>query len=235
MIHIEELFCRLANGSLQNTALATDDGDIDEDGKSKVVIAINEALTRLHSRFILKESNIIVEMREGRTNYPLLKKYAVQSYDPAEVPCPFIIDLSGEPFEEDVIKVLSVTDNQGCDRPLNDADSCNSIFTLRPNWIQNPRPRNLEALNVTYQAKHAKITCDDTSDGIIDIPETLDSALDSYIAFRVYSGINTQEAKQSAAEMLGHYESVCAEVISQDLVSTSYSNTNQRFSKRGWV
>ena len=235
MIHIEELFCRLASGTLQNTSLATEDGDIDEDGKFKVINAINEALTRLHSRFILKESNVIVEMQEGRTNYPLLKKYAIQSYDPTEVPCPYIIDLSGEAFDEDVIKILAVYDDLGCQRALNDADDCWSVFTPRPNWLQNPRPRNREALNVTYQAKHTKITCDDTSDGIIDIPETLDSALDSYIAFRVYSGINTQEAKQSASEMLAHYEAVCAEVVAQDLVSTSYSNTNTRFTKRGWA
>ena len=112
MIHIEELFCRLANGTLQNTSLATEDVDIDEDGKSKVVIAINEALTRLHSRFILKESNVIVEMQEGRTNYPLLKKYAIQSYDPTEVPCPYIIDLNDEAFDLAWEKVL------GYDREL---------------------------------------------------------------------------------------------------------------------
>lgn len=236
MIHIEELFCRLAHGVLQNTSLVdSDTGDLDEDKKSLVMIATNEALVRLHSRFILKEGSVIVEMREGRTNYPLLKKYALQSYNPEEVSCPYIMDLSGDAFDEDVIKVLQVFDNFGCERSLNDRDDCWSIFTPRPYVIQNNRPRHGEALNVIYQQRHPKVTCDDTGDGNIDIPDTLDSALDSYIAYRCFSGINTAEAKATAADMLGHYESVCAEVIAMDLVTTSKSNTNKRFKNNGWV
>lgn len=235
MIHIEELFCRLAHGTLQNTSLVTEEGELDKDKKSLVMIAVNEALVRLHSRFILKEASIIVEMQEGRTNYPLLKKYAVQSYNPEEVPCPFIMDLSGDAFDEDVIKVLTVYDNFGNERTLNDRDDCWSIFTPRPYVIQNNRPRHREALNVTYQQRHSKVTCDDTGDGLIDIPDVLDSALDSYIAYRCFAGINTQEAKATAADMLGHYNSVCDEVIAQDLVSSSKSNTNKRFKNHGWV
>lgn len=234
MIHIEELFCRLANGVLQNTSLV-EDGELDEDKKSLVMIATNEALVRLHSRFILKEGTVIVEMQEGRTNYPLLKKYAVASYDPASGICPYIMDLTGEPFGEDVIKVLTVFDNFGCERAINDRDDCWSVFTPRPYVIQNPRPRHREALSIQYQQGHPKVTCDDSGDGIIDIPETLDSALDSYIAYRCFAGINTQEAKATAADMLGHYESVCAEVIAQDLLSTSKSSTNKRFKNHGWV
>lgn len=235
MIHIEELFCRLAHGVLQNTSLVTEDGEIDEDKKSLVVVATNEALIRLHSRFILKEGSIIVEMQEGRTNYPLLRKYAVQSYKPEEVPCPYIMDLAGDPFDEDVIKVLKVYDNFGCQRALNDQDDCWSLFTPRPNMLQNPRPRHREAINVVYQQKHEAVTCDDQGTGIIDIPETLDSALDSYIAYRCFAGINTMEAKATAQDMLNHYESVCSEVVANDLVSTSTSNTNKRFKNHGWV
>ncbi|QDH83940.1 hypothetical protein Axy22_070 [Achromobacter phage vB_AxyP_19-32_Axy22] len=236
MIYLEELFCRLANGTLQNLSLA-EGGEIDEDQKTKVVIAINEALTRLHSRFILKENTVIVEMQEGRTTYPLLKKYAVSSYDPASGICPYIMDLAGEPFNDDVIKILSVYDSNGCKRALNDPDDCRSLFSPRPNYLQNPSPRNNEAISVLYQANHVRLSCaeDANDDGIIDIPEVLDSALDSYVAFRLYSGINTAESKASAQEMLGHYDSVCNEVVSQDLLSTSYSYTGSRFQKRGWI
>ena len=238
MIPIDDLYSRLLNGVLQNTSYVADNGQLEPTKKPMLVTAINAALSRLHSRFILKEGAVTVEMQEGRTNYPLLKKYAYQSYNPAEVQAPFIMDLVGEPFKEDVIKVLTIYDNFGCERTLNDRDDCWTIFTPRPYVIQNNRPRLFEALNVTYQQGHPKITGEDLPDDAveyIDIPEALDAALDSYIAYLVFSGINTQESKATAADSLGLYNSICDEAVAQDLVSTSKSNTNRRFKRNGWI
>lgn len=233
MIHIHDLYRRLATGVLQNTSLA-ENGEIDEDKKPLVLTAINESLIRLHSRFILLEGAVIVEMREGRTNYPLLKKYARSQAQPDDTVPYFIMDYD-EPFNEDVIKILTVFDNIGNERVLNDRDDPWSLFTPRSYVLQNPRPKHFEALSIVYQQNHRRVMDVEGEEGIIDIPETLDSALDSYIAYRCFAGINTQEAKATAADMLGHYESVCAEAVSQDLLSTSKSNTNKRFYKHGWV
>lgn len=236
MYYLEELFCRLANGVLSNTSLVSEDTTtIRDDMRAQVIVAANEALTRLHSRFILKENNVIVEMQEGRTNYPLLKKYAVTSYDPKEVCCPYIMDLAGEPFTEDVIKILSVYDTYGCRRLLNDDNACCSLFTPRPNVLQNNAPRAYEALSVVYQASHPKLSAAEDGVGEIDLPETLNSAFDSYIAYRYYTSLNLETSSAKAMEYLQIYESICNEVTDYDLVSNSYSRTNVLFSKRGWM
>jgi len=237
MYYIEELFCRLAYGPLRHTSLVADDhpGEIVESEQSAVTQYCNEALTRLHSRFILRENSVIVEMQEGRTNYPLLKKYAVQSYDPNEVSEPFIMDLSGEPFDEDVIKILSVWDSDGDPRPLNDKDKWWSLFTPRPTVLQNSRPRKYEALSVVYQAKHPAVDCGEGGNGVIELPDTLDAALDAYIAYKAFSTISSQEATVKAAEMLQKYEDVCNEVIEHDLVNSSRTSTGNKFNDRGFV
>lgn len=242
MYYIEELFCRLANGVLSNTNFSTntedantDPIDIRQSRKTTVTVALNEALNRLHSRFILRENSVIVEMQEGRTNYPLLKKFAVQSYDPEEVQDPFIMDLSGEAFDEDVIKILSVWDSFNRQRHLNDRDQPWSVFTPRPNVLQNTRPIRCEALTVVYQAKHPKVHCDEVGSGVIDIPDTLSEALDAYIAYKCLSGIGTQEATAKSVEHLQRYEDICQEVNEFDLVNTSQSNTTTKFRTRGFV
>lgn len=237
MYYIEELFCRLAHGPLRHTSCVDDEtpDTIAEDQQSSITLYTNEALTRLHSRFILMENSVLVEMQEGRTNYPLLKKYAVQSYDPAEVQDPFIMDLAGEPFDEDVIKILSVWDSGGSPRPLNDRDKAWSVFTPRPTTLQNNRPRRYEALSVVYQAKHPKVDCGEGGNGVIEIPETLDAALEAYIMYKAFSVIASQEATVKAAEMLEKYESVCNEVIEHDLVNSSRTNTGNKFQARGFV
>ncbi|AYR04251.1 hypothetical protein JURA_0029 [Escherichia phage vB_Eco_Jura] len=235
MYYIEELFCRLANGVLNNTGIVTDDrGDIEDDSKPFIIVAANEALTRLHGRFNMRNNNVVVEMQEGRTNYPLLAKYAVQSYDPNEVKCPFIMDLAGEKFAEDVIRILEVYDDKGRRRPLNDRNNPHSLFTPRPNVLQNNAPKAWEVLNVMYQAKHPKLSTAEDGYNEIDIPDTLDPALDAYIAYRYYTSLNTPESSAKAAEYLSFYDSICREVVEYDLTSDTEVDTNTLFRKRGW-
>lgn len=237
MYYIEELFCRLAHGALRNTFYVSKDepGDIADARKSEITLYTNEALMRLHSRFILRENTVIVEMQEGRTNYPLLKKYAVQSYNPEEVNDPFIMDLAGEPFQEDVIKILGVHDSDGNFRQLNDKDQGWSLFTPRPNVLQNTRPRKYEAICLSYQARHPKVDCGEGGNGVIELPDTLDAALEAYINYKAFSTISSQEATVKAAEMLEKYEAVCNEVTENDLVNSSRTNTGNKFSQRGFV
>ncbi|AHC94036.1 virion structural protein [Achromobacter phage JWAlpha] len=234
MILLPELFERLAYGVLQNTSLVDEaTGLVIEERKLKVVSAINTSLTRLHSRFVLREANLIVEMQSGRTRYPLLKKYAVQSHVPTEILCPYIMDMAGAPFDDDVIKVLDVYDSYGVHRSLNNKDDDWTIYTPRPTMIQNPRPRCGEVLNLAYQQNHPRVSPAGNQE--IDIPDSLDLALDAFIAYSCFAGINTQDAKATAADMLGLYSSVCEEVIANDLVNSSKSNTGVRFKNNGWV
>lgn len=235
MIKLTELYKSLALSVLNNTSVITDDKkDIEPDKKEYILEFINEGLTRLHSRFPLKTSNVFVEMREGRTEYPLLARYSFMGFDPALAQYPFIMDSASNPFKEDVIKILMVYDSEGQRRGLNDNHNPHGLFTPRPDTLQCIRPRHCEVLTVTYQAKHPTVTVDGENQEI-DLPDTLLPALKYWVAYSYYTGLNTAESTSKAAEYLQMYESICGEVKDYDLGSSSESSTNTLFEIRGWI
>lgn len=235
MIKLTELYKSLALSVLNNTSVITDDKkDIEPDMKEYILEFINEGLTRLHSRFPLKTNNVFVEMREGRTEYPLLARYSFMGFDPALAQYPFIMDSASNPFKEDVIKILMVYDSEGQRRGLNDNHNPHGLFTPRPDTLQCIRPRHCEVLTVTYQAKHPTVTVDGENQEI-DLPDTLLPALKYWVAYSYYTGLNTTESTSKAAEYLQMYESICGEVKDYDLGSSSESSTNTLFERRGWI
>lgn len=235
MIKLTELYKSLALSVLNNTSVITDDKrDIEPDKKEYILEFINEGLTRLHSRFPLKTNNVFVEMREGRTEYPLLARYSFMGFDPALAQYPFIMDSASNPFKEDVIKILMVYDSEGQRRGLNDNHNPHGLFTPRPDTLQCIRPRHCEVLTVTYQAKHPTVTVDGENQEI-DLPDTLLPALKYWVAYSYYTGLNTAESTSKAAEYLQMYESICGEVKDYDLGSSSESSTNTLFERRGWI
>lgn len=232
---VNELFRQLSVGELSNLALAMDgSGTIEEASHGKVVLYINDALKKLYGRFVLKTKDVLVEEVGHITNYHLIKRFAESNYDPAVEPYPYIKDRIKEPFQQDVIKILEVYDSHGCKLPLNDAERCDSLFTPQANVLQVPHPVSGVSLSVMYQAAHPEITVDNL-EAEIELPEILEPALREFIAYKVFTHTNSQEATAKAQEHLNQYEAICSEIEQKDLVSTSVATTNSTFEKRGWV
>lgn len=233
---LNDLFRDLALSELINLAMSQNDTIIPE-RRPQVVVAANEALLKLHSRFILKEKDMIIEMREAKTNYHLLKRYAMSQYHKDNPPnrwdMPYIIDNIGEPFEEDVIKILSVYNSFGMKVPLNDTENAMSVHTPQSTVLQVPFPIAGQALTLEYQAKHSVLDHCDCEAEII-VPDVLLPALRAYIASKIFMHMNTQENTAKGQEHMMTYEANCLEVVEKDLVSSSYSTTNTKFHKRGF-
>ena len=140
--------------------------------KDYILEFINEGITRLHSRFPLKTQSLFLEMREGRTEYPLLARYSFMGFDPDLAQYPYIMDSVSHPFKEDVIKILAVYDSEGCQRKLNDRFDTHGLFTPRPDTLQCIRPRHCEVLSVSYQARHP-ILVSGEDEQEVDVPDTL--------------------------------------------------------------
>lgn len=234
----ETFLFNLSMGVLNNTmySRAWKDGV----GIEALVPLIEEGLTRLYSRFILREKHVIIEMRVGTTFYHFKRMFSVTGADPIQVPYPYIMDLPNEPFVEDVIKVLRVYDTQDVLRPLNDPNQINSVFTPQPDILQNPYPRELEALMVSYQAGPEPLYTlnGDGNVELVDefyLPPVLVPALANYVAYMVYSRINTAESSAKAASHLQIYEMICKDAEMFDLVNNSKSSTNLRFGQNGWA
>lgn len=235
---VPELLKALALGELNNLSMGTTNV-IEEDKIPKVIQSINDGLTRLHTKFILKEKTLILELREGATFYHFKKRFAYTQYDAENPPSswnmPYILDMNREPFEEDVIKVMSVFDQFGNKLPLNDLEEPDSVFTPQAEMLQVPRTVPIQMLAVEYQAKPIPIPETEYEEVEVDIPGFLIQALRYFVGSEVYSQMNTQENILKGQEYLAKFEKNCQEAIDMDLVNTSSSTTNTRFEKRGWV
>ena len=236
-MNIRELHEMLSHGELQNLALSNNgNGTIREADYAKIRNYANDALVRLYSQFVLKEKDILVQTYSWITNYHLVPKFAV-NYTPAgttdDEPTRYILDLPGEPFTGDIIKVLAVYDECRNQLPLNDAESLWSVFTPMVNVLQVPTAQFAGVISVQYQAKHPKLG--DDLDQEIELPEVLWPALTAFIAYKAHSYMNQQDSTVKAQEHLAMYEAVCKAAKQDDLVNSSIVTTNTKFKKWGWV
>ena len=236
---IEELFRQLSLGELSNLSISADGtGTIKPEQHEKIILYTQTGLDKLYGKFLLLEKQLTITPLSGLMRYPLLAKHSIYGREPTELSDPFIIDTEGEPFEEDVVKVLSAYDQDGRTVLLNDESAGFSLFTPAPQVIQYPREIpswvSITSLVVTYQAKHPRLLVADL-DQEFDLPSVLETALRYFIAGSVYSHMNGEANTAKGLEFMAHYESSCAEVVDRDLVSQSGSAANHRFQRNGWI
>jgi len=232
-----ELYEALSYGELSNLSMSGEgSGTIDDASQPKVLLYANDGLLRLYSKFVLNEKSVLIEQYEHITFYHLLPRFAV-NYTPAGYSdteeIRYIIDTPGELFLDDVIKPLQVYDSINGRLPLNDDNNTYSVFTPQAKCIQVPNPVDERMMSVSYQARHPIILGE--LDEIVYIPDVLMSALTAYIAYKVYSHMNTQESTTKAQEHIQLYEAICVSAKDNDLLGTSISVTNTRFEQRGWI
>lgn len=235
-MNVIDLFEKLSTGPLSNLYVGVDGtGTVEEKNYPQILNHTNDALTQLHTKFLLNEKDVMVEMRLGTTNYHLTRRFAQSNLASPEPEWKrYIKDLPEEPFEEDVAKILEVFNSYGMEYAINDDEALYSVFTPHAKMIQIRNPLPGRALCIHYQALHPKLTPENL-EAEIDIPVVLEEALLAYIAFKIYSGMNTETSGARAQEHLAIYTGICADAITFDQVSTSTSTNNTRFQKRGWV
>lgn len=231
-MNLLDLYQSLALGELSNLALSVE-GTILEEERLKIVLHANEGLKRLYTRFLLKESDLYLDQRGHLTTYSLSSKYAVSNYS-AGAGHSFYINDIGNPFKDDVLRVLSAWNRLGEEVPLNKAHLWDSIFTPQPTVLQIPHPGEGKPLTIHYQAAHPKLSVDRPQE-VIELPEFLMSALSKFIASEVFTNMTTQESTAKAAEHLSKFEAICVDAVELDLVSTGGSTSGIRFIKNGWV
>jgi hypothetical protein len=245
-MRISDLFRRLSYGELSNLAISGEgSGTLVEAKHPQIIQYTNEGLTRLFTRFNLRQNDVIIEQVAHITNYHLRKRFAESvagdDGDPDNIAHPYIKDLAHEPFEEDVIRILEVHDSYGIERVLNDKGRPDSLFTPQPDLLQVPRPIDGQALSILYQARHPilrheKIREDENLlQQRVDIPVYLEGALQAFVASQVYGHMNTQESTMKGQEYLSVCEAICLEVEDKDTVNQTFDTTHYKLSQRGFV
>lgn len=232
---VEELFERLSYGELSNLAISNEgSGQIVADKQPQIVSFANEALRKIFARLSLKESEVLLRIEDHITDYFLDSKYSIRNTEAPEDQTLYILDSDLEPFQDDVIRILSVIGESGVEYPLNDSRAPCSMFTPISNQLQILNPIEAKLVSVIYQAKHPKLTMGNIQQEI-SIPSAVENPLQYYIAYKVYSAMNGQEASVKASEHLLNYENTILEIINTDSAGISTVNSSSKFEERGWV
>jgi hypothetical protein len=236
---LASMYRDLSQGVLRNVAQANNgSGEISVNFRPTLVMHINEGLNKLHTKFLLRENDLILQLYADVTNYHLLKRFA--QYAGAEFPPEnyeerrYILDLPDEPFKEDVAQIMTVFNMNGQPVPLNDEFDHRSVFTPQQQILQVPNPVNGTVLSIGYQALHPKLSHEDEN-AFIHLPEHLLDALKAYVGYKVFSDMNQKDARERAIELMTIFESTCDEILLKNLASQSPGNSMTPFAMRGFV
>lgn len=235
---LSEVFEMLQYGELANVSIS---GNIDEEVGIRVedypllISHINLALTDLHTKFNLKEKEVVIQQYENLPYYELDSKYAVTNTD-SNVEIKYIVDSVYSPFIDDVLRINAAFDECGQELPINDENQCSSIFLNSYKRIQVPYPNPENAIWLTYRANHEKLSMSSPDlNADVNIPAYCVEALLSYVASRVHSQRTSQESQGLSVNLMAKYQMICAQIEEKNVLHNSPSNTNFKLGERGWV
>lgn len=211
------------------------DLDTDEDGvvtaanRPKVINALNLALLSLYTEFPIKEKMLVVQLWAHITDYYLTRDYASTNTASTQ-PYKYIMDTTFDPFYEDLIKILMVSNEGGQELFLNTNNQAYSVYTPQYNMIQHPYPDDDNAIFVTYKARHAAIaTTADPAVYEVEFPEHLLDVLLVYIDHKLLAGIN----KDDSLAKLTEYHQLVAGKRTLGLFNFEGSS-NEKIDRNGW-
>lgn len=233
---LAELYRRLASSKLKTLHMADQENStIREESRGTVVTVLNEALTYLHSRFVLIEKQVFVLAQAGITMYPLTKENALSSNPlSTDTLTYYIRDTAANPFDDDLIRVLHVFNKDG-EKVLGDVDGNDSIFLPQENTLHIPKPISMGLMSVHYQADHPRILVGGALSQVINIPRSLENALLSFIAFQVFSSMEGDNMLAIASKREAEVERDCTLVEDRALAGTAKQSSSVKFNERGWV
>lgn len=196
-----------------------------------VVRALNMGLVQLYSRFPLKSKQLTLVMTGWINEYWLNSVHAVSNTSSSMVK---YIDDGLEPFKDDLIKVVGVSDEGGCVIPINDYGDCGGVFMTGVDRVFVSCPVDGDALFLNYLAKPEKLV-NVTGDTYIDLPDSYLDVLGAWIGYRLYVGSTDEQKGAKANSYLNLYESLCLQKEQLGLVNKDSSTTGIVFCNGGWV
>ena len=233
-----DLFDQLTYGELSQLSM----GGVDELGIQiehypKIITHINLALTEVYKRFPLNSGEVEVQMVDGIQTYILSSDYAVTNTASTK-PNKYIVDTEIEPFEDDVLRVEKVIDEEGKVLYLNDTQEAWSVFTPAYNKIQVPYSDSANTVFVTYRADHKKIPKDLTEEDIaayeVDVPLSHLEPVLLYVAGRIHTAMSTVEGVNEGSVYMARFEASCNKITDLNLFNND-NTTNTKLITRGFV
>jgi hypothetical protein len=253
-MNLTELLQKLSYGPLAELAVAGEgSGVVPPANIPRLVIPLNNALTKLYARFKLQTRTMILETVDGVYAYRLAPQFA-QLSGSTELN-KYIKDTVDNPFLDDVIQVTSIMGNQASlptdphyitqprsdtndyvDLPMNNVNDRLSWHTLSYDTLGMDYPKTGDRYFIQYRAKHAPIPLQPADASLVEIhiPDQLELALLSSIAGAIYAGISSDTAVGKANMHAKAYEAECQRCELQDMFNQFSESTNLKPVLGGW-
>lgn len=234
-MQLKFIFDQLRYGELQQVKISGNSNEtgITPDVYPAIVSHINLALTELHKEFPLRRETVRVEQHEEISTYFLSSDYAVSNPDATGTQ--YVIDTESDPFNDNLVLIDAVLDENGAPYTLNVEDDCESLTTPIYNALNVPNPVNDNTMIVKYRANHPLLDPATTTEAtIIQIPATLLTCLLLFIKHRIYAAIPSLESIQMSQTIYQQYLMNVQLIKDAGLVHAETS-TNDKVSKNLWV
>lgn len=229
MLTVENLFSRLARGMLKNTAAVenTNHGDIVPEYRDSIYYLLNEGLTELFTKKILRKLRVKLTWVSNKNVY-VLEDDGVGDYleifsEDADFDQTLLVRvLVCNPIGNDQIRIMPDTNDSGVTTPV-----FNTLRVLTE--LQELYP---DGMNVHYQALHGQVAI--LAD-VLNIPPSLEYALQLYISSRYLSEMGSADQAKRGDELRALYMREMGEDTAQNMSSTSDVEYDLRFTDRGFV
>jgi hypothetical protein len=232
---LAEILEQLTYGELSQLAMGGWDDGIRREDLPKVLAHINLGLKELYKRFWLSSKEVLVQLHDHIQVYTLDKHYAAtNTLSPAKEK--YIIDSVYQPFQNDLLKIEQVFNENGELMYLNDLTEPWSLFTPSYNQLQVPFPEHHNILLVHYRASHPKIELrpdEDPKDVQVMLPEGLLEPLLLYVGYRAFGSLTSVPDAESSVYLQKFENSVQNALKAGLQISTCYGN--MRLDNQGWV
>jgi hypothetical protein len=250
MIYLQDVFDALAHGELANVKIGNSDlGTLGEKSYPRVIGALNLALIELYKRLNLRQNTLVLHQHASVVLYKLRSAYAdeVTAMDDEK----YIEQTIAEPFQDDVLKVLSAVDSAGDKVRINNALYPADIFTPQFDEVRIIGPSTtvmnkdgnyrttVDTFTITYQAKYPKIVLTQNFKPLkyqLHIPDAIIEPLLLYTAHRLMKRptklVKGEVSPQST--LLLEYENAMKriELVGMDLQD---DNDRDQFTANGWA
>lgn len=191
-----------------------------------IITYINQALTDLYNKFPILEKQLTIQQYPQISMYVLTREFARTNFKSEQLH-KYILDTPFEPFNDDILQITGIYDEEGRPIPLNDSHNPNSYFLVSYNTIQIPNANENNAIFVTYKARHRYIepNTEDLEQEVF-LPTCLEEALYAYIGYKALISIGSADTIQLAQLYLQRYDQLCAGVKNENILGNYIAPTN---------
>lgn len=231
-MQLQTVIDHLSTGEFSLTNLGGNDEEGVTSNNTKAIINhINLGLIDIYKRFNLSLKELYVDQYAQIQKYELTSEHAVSNDDSDALK--YISDTEDDPFEDDILHIISVSNEVGCVLPLNDSTDCNSLYTPKYNVLQIPCPVDGNTVIITYRASPIllKTTCN--LKALVDIPYTFLEALLYFVAYRIKAALPDAESKIESNNYFAKYNEAINLIKVEGLYNTD-NTSNIKANLRGF-